>query len=42
MSGNRAGSHAGKISGAAQGGATILVLLGLAAIALAVAVVGPG
>jgi uncharacterized membrane protein len=34
MSGNRAGSHPGKISAAAQGGATILVLLGLAAIAL--------
>ena len=36
MSGNPAGSHAGKISGAALGGATILVLLGLAAIALGV------
>jgi hypothetical protein len=36
MSGNQAGSHPGKISGAALGGATILVLLGLAAIALGV------
>jgi hypothetical protein len=36
MSGNRAGSHPGKVSSAALGGATILVLLGLAAIALGV------
>jgi hypothetical protein len=36
MSQNRAGGHPGKISGAAQGGATILVLLGLVAIALGV------
>jgi hypothetical protein len=36
MGGNRAGSHAAKISGAALGGATILVLMGLAAIALGV------
>ena len=36
MSGNRASSHPGKISSAALGGATILVVLGLAAIALGV------
>ncbi len=34
MSGNRTGSHPRKASGAALGGATILVLLGLVAIAL--------
>jgi hypothetical protein len=36
MSGNRAAGHPAKISSAALGGATILVLLGLAAIALGV------
>jgi uncharacterized membrane protein len=36
MSGNRPGRVPGKIGGAAAGGATILVLLGLAAIALGV------
>jgi hypothetical protein len=36
MSGNRAGSHPGKVSSAALGGATILMLLGLVAIALGV------